>query len=160
MSSSSRLSTCLMLAALAVLPACQPSSTAFDPEDPVVIATIDSIANTIRAAAERADVDGVLASAGGTGQFTFVTGDLVLSGVDTVREAFQRTYRLVQRQTVSSGVLWLSLPLALATGAFLWINEFPDARADAAAGKRTLVVRLGRRRAANAFLSGRAPSRW
>ncbi len=58
---------------------------------------------------------------------------------------------LVQRHDVSAGVLWASLPLGLAVGAFLWINEFPDARADAAAGKRTLVVRLGRPRAAWAF---------
>lgn len=58
---------------------------------------------------------------------------------------------LVQRHDVSAGVLWASVPLGLAVGAFLWINEFPDARADAAAGKRTLVVRLGRPRAARAF---------
>lgn len=58
---------------------------------------------------------------------------------------------LVQRHAISAAVLWTSLPLALGTGAFLWINEFPDARADAAAGKRTLVVRLGRRRAAAGF---------
>ena len=48
-------------------------------------------------------------------------------------------------------MLWASVPLGLAVGAFLWVNEFPDARADAAAGKRTLVVRLGRPRAARAF---------
>jgi 1,4-dihydroxy-2-naphthoate octaprenyltransferase len=58
---------------------------------------------------------------------------------------------LVQRQELGAGVLFASIPLGLAIGAFLWINEFPDARADAAAGKRTLVVRLGRRRAARAF---------
>lgn len=58
---------------------------------------------------------------------------------------------LVQRHDVSAVVLWASAPLGLAVGAFLWINEFPDARADAAAGKRTLVVRLGRRRASVAF---------
>lgn len=58
---------------------------------------------------------------------------------------------LVQRQAVDAAVLWASLPLGLAIAGFLWINEFPDARADAAAGKRTLVVRLGRRRAARAF---------
>ena len=32
--------------------------------------------------------------------------------------------------------------------AFLWVNEFPDYRSDLAAGKRTWVVRLGRRKAA------------
>lgn len=51
---------------------------------------------------------------------------------------------LVQRGAIDAPVLLASVPIALAIGAFLWINEFPDARADAAAGKRTLVVRLGR----------------
>ncbi len=58
---------------------------------------------------------------------------------------------LVQRHTVSPEVVLVSLPLGLAIMAFLWINEFPDARADAAAGKRTLVVRLGRVRASRVF---------
>ncbi|HEU0032569.1 MAG TPA: prenyltransferase [Kofleriaceae bacterium] len=58
---------------------------------------------------------------------------------------------LVQRHSLDAGVLLASIPYALATAAFLWINEFPDARADAAAGKRTLVVRLGRERAARGF---------
>ena len=58
---------------------------------------------------------------------------------------------LVQRHTIDSIVLCASVPYAFAIGAFLWINEFPDARADAAAGKRTLVVRLGRPTAARVF---------
>jgi 1,4-dihydroxy-2-naphthoate octaprenyltransferase len=58
---------------------------------------------------------------------------------------------LVQRHEVTAEVVALSLPLGLLIGAFLWINEFPDYRADAGAGKRTLVVRLGRRRASRAF---------
>lgn len=61
---------------------------------------------------------------------------------------------LVQRHAVSREILLASLPLGLAIMAFLWINEFPDARADAAAGKRTLVVRLGRPAAARAFALG------
>jgi 1,4-dihydroxy-2-naphthoate octaprenyltransferase len=60
---------------------------------------------------------------------------------------------LVQRQQIDANIVIASLPLGLAIGAFLWINEFPDARADAAAGKRTLVVRLGRPRAARAFIA-------
>lgn len=54
---------------------------------------------------------------------------------------------LVQRGTVSSGVFWSSLPLGLLIATFLWINELPDHDADRSAGKRTLVVRLGKRRA-------------
>jgi 1,4-dihydroxy-2-naphthoate polyprenyltransferase len=34
---------------------------------------------------------------------------------------------------------------------FLWINEFPDYEADRGAGKRTLVVRLGRTVASRVF---------
>jgi len=58
---------------------------------------------------------------------------------------------LVQHHRVGPSVVWLSAPLGLAIMAFLWVNEFPDARADAAAGKRTLVVRLGPQRAARTF---------
>ena len=58
---------------------------------------------------------------------------------------------LVQRGRVSSGIFLASLPLGLLIAAFLWINEFPDWAADLRAGKRTLVVRLGRPRAAMVF---------
>jgi 1,4-dihydroxy-2-naphthoate octaprenyltransferase len=58
---------------------------------------------------------------------------------------------LVQRGTAPLWLWAVSLPLGLLIGAFLWINEFPDYRADRAAGKRTLVVRLGRRRASRVF---------
>lgn len=58
---------------------------------------------------------------------------------------------LVQRGEVSQEVVLTAVPLGLAIGAFLYINEFPDYAADRAAGKRTLVVRLGRARASRAF---------
>lgn len=58
---------------------------------------------------------------------------------------------LVQAGHVSPWVLWTSIPLGLLVAAFLWANEFPDYVADKAAGKRTLVVRLGRPLAAKAF---------
>ncbi|MCC6752280.1 MAG: prenyltransferase [Deltaproteobacteria bacterium] len=58
---------------------------------------------------------------------------------------------LVQRHALSSFVLYASLPLGLLIAGFLWVNEFPDYRADASAGKRTLVVRLGRRAASRVF---------
>lgn len=58
---------------------------------------------------------------------------------------------LVQRGTIPVGIVFLSLPLGILIAAFLWINEFPDYSADALSGKRTLVVRLGRRDAAKGF---------
>jgi len=58
---------------------------------------------------------------------------------------------LVQRHAIPAHVWLVSIPLGLLVGAFLWINELPDRRADAAAGKRTLVVRLGAARASVAY---------
>ena len=42
-----------------------------------------------------------------------------------------------------AGALWLAVPVSLWVALILLANEVPDARADAAAGKRTLAVRLG-----------------
>ena len=59
---------------------------------------------------------------------------------------------VVQRGEVPLRIVLLAAPLGLLVAAFLFINEFPDARADAASDKRTLVVRLGRPLAAQAFV--------
>jgi 1,4-dihydroxy-2-naphthoate octaprenyltransferase len=48
--------------------------------------------------------------------------------------------------------LHISGALGVHIAAFLWINEFPDFRADKAHGKRNLVVRLGLQRAAFAYI--------
>jgi len=61
---------------------------------------------------------------------------------------------LVQTGTLAAKVLWLSTALGLLIGAFLWVNEFPDYRADRNSHKLTLVVRLGRMRASYIFLLG------
>jgi 1,4-dihydroxy-2-naphthoate octaprenyltransferase len=58
---------------------------------------------------------------------------------------------LVQRGNVNPALVWLTLPLGALVASFLWVNEFPDHDADLGAGKRTLVVRLGRRRASRTF---------
>ena len=47
--------------------------------------------------------------------------------------------------------VWVSLPLALLIVAVLFVNQFPDVKADEAVGKRNWVVRLGRRRAARVY---------
>jgi 1,4-dihydroxy-2-naphthoate octaprenyltransferase len=64
---------------------------------------------------------------------------------------------LVQRGTLADPALAvLSVGLGALVGAFLVANEFPDARADEAAGKRTLVVQLGRERSARLFGAAQA----
>jgi 1,4-dihydroxy-2-naphthoate octaprenyltransferase len=59
---------------------------------------------------------------------------------------------LVQRGELDPALVAASVPLGLVIGAFLWINEFPDDRADRSAGKRNLVVRLGRPAAVRGFV--------
>jgi len=58
---------------------------------------------------------------------------------------------LVLRGNIDSAPLLASIPLGLLIGNFLWIDEFPDFASDARAGKRTLVVRLGRKQASRLF---------
>jgi 1,4-dihydroxy-2-naphthoate octaprenyltransferase len=61
---------------------------------------------------------------------------------------------IVQRHEIPLTLLTPSIPLGILIGAFLWICEFPDYRADRLAGKRNLVVRLGPRRASSLFFAG------
>lgn len=57
----------------------------------------------------------------------------------------------VQRHAFSAMAVLSGFSLAALVMAILWAAEFPDAQADQAAGKRTLVVRWGRRPAAAAY---------
>lgn len=69
----------------------------------------------------------------GLGEFAIVAGWLmVVLGTD-----------FVQRGAFSALPLLAGMPFALLVAAILYINQFPDRVADAAAGKRTVVVRLG-----------------
>ncbi len=58
----------------------------------------------------------------------------------------------VQTGSVSIPLLHVSVALGLHIAGFLWINQFPDYRADLAAGKRNLVVRLGPEKASLAYV--------
>lgn len=81
-------------------------------------------------------------SARGCGEFV-VAGAwfLVVVGAD-----------LVQRGAWSLQAVLAGVPVACLVAAILWVNEFPDYAADMRAGKRTLVVRLGRVTAARLHL--------
>jgi len=58
----------------------------------------------------------------------------------------------VQTQVLAWEAVYPSLPIAILITAVLYINEFPDHDADRDAGKRTIVVRLGRQRAAKGYV--------
>jgi 1,4-dihydroxy-2-naphthoate octaprenyltransferase len=47
--------------------------------------------------------------------------------------------------------IWASIPVGLMIANILWINEVPDIKADAHSGKKTLVARMGKRKAINSF---------
>lgn len=73
----------------------------------------------------------------GVGEAAIVAGWLmVVLGTD-----------FVQRGELAALPLVAGLPFALLVAAILYLNQFPDVRADAAAGKRTLIVRLGPQKA-------------
>ena len=57
----------------------------------------------------------------------------------------------VQALAIDLEPIIASLPITLLITAVLYINEFPDYKADMATGKRTLIVRLGRKTAAKLY---------
>jgi 1,4-dihydroxy-2-naphthoate polyprenyltransferase len=59
----------------------------------------------------------------------------------------------VQTGTVTARAVVISLPVAVLIAAVLFINQFPDSRADRAVGKRHWVVRLGPERAARVYVA-------
>lgn len=59
----------------------------------------------------------------------------------------------VQAQIVALEPVVASIPLAFLITAVLYINEFPDYEADLRVDKKTLVVRLGRKRAVFGFVA-------
>lgn len=57
----------------------------------------------------------------------------------------------VQAQKVALEPLAASIPVGLLIANVLWINEIPDYEADRYVGKNTLIVRLGKKKAADAY---------
>lgn len=57
----------------------------------------------------------------------------------------------VQTHNLVLGPLVASVPVGLLITAILWMNEIPDYTADKAVGKKTLVVRVGRKRGADLY---------
>jgi 1,4-dihydroxy-2-naphthoate octaprenyltransferase len=58
----------------------------------------------------------------------------------------------VQTQVLAWEAVFPSIPIAILITSVLYINEFPDYAADKSVGKYTVVVRLGRKRAAKGYV--------
>ena len=107
-----------MIACAALLTACQGR---FDPADPAITAAIDSIMNEVMEGSAQADADRVLAMAEGEGELTFVTGDVMLTGLEVIRTSFERTYTGIasQQQTINemrTRILSPDVALVIAVG--------------------------------------------
>ncbi len=57
----------------------------------------------------------------------------------------------VQTQSIALEPIVASIPIGILILEILWINEIPDYYADTKAGKKTLVTRIGRKRAADVY---------
>ena len=96
------------------LAACASPSQSFDPEDPAVVAAIESLMAAAIQAAGDVDPVKVLESMGGGEEFSLVTSDVMLVGLQKVQEAFKDTYDGLERQdhtVFETRVRLLSLPL-------------------------------------------------
>ena len=89
----------MTVAAGALLLASCSQPAAFNPEDPEAIAAIDALLDVAMEGSRNADVDRVLAMVSESREFTFITGDLWLSGLETIREDFEDTYSGIEGQT-------------------------------------------------------------
>lgn len=71
-------------------------SSRFDPEDPAAVAAIDSIVQSMMAGARAVDAGQVLS--GAAPDVTFITGDVMLTGLETLRARFEDTYAGLESQ--------------------------------------------------------------
>jgi len=106
------------VAAAALFVGCQTPAT-FNPDDPAVIAELESRLKTAMEGAAKVDAGQVLAMA--RDDMSFVTGDVMLSGLGEIRARFEDTYAGLQsqQQTVLEKrvrVLGPDVALVMATG--------------------------------------------
>lgn len=83
-----RIPAVLAIPAAALLAGCQ--SGRFDPNDPAAVAAIDSIVQSMMAGAREVNAAQVLS--GAAPDITFITGDIMLAGLETLRARFDETY--------------------------------------------------------------------
>lgn len=92
MNAASRFRRAAALALCAITIGCQPKAVAVDPEDPAIIAAIDSTIQAAMAGAASANAEQALSITTRDSEFTFLTGDILLTGYDNILPAFRKTY--------------------------------------------------------------------
>jgi|GEM_PF-1431851 len=98
--------------------ACQPKPVAFNPEDPAVVAQIDAAMRQAMEGAAAVDAEKALAVTTKDKDFTFITGDLMLTGYDDILPRFRETYSALEKQhteITTSRVRLLSPDVAVLT---------------------------------------------
>lgn len=82
-----------------ILVGCAPQGPgSFDPQDPEVVAVLDSLLTVTADAAANVDPVGVLEAMGGGDEFTLLVGNVMLTGLDNVQQAFADTYDGLESQ--------------------------------------------------------------
>jgi uncharacterized protein (TIGR02246 family) len=102
-------------------PAAEPAATqpAFNPDDPAVVAALDSAVALARAGADAVNADQALAPLHAEDDMTFLTGDVLIAGKEEVLKAFRDTYSSIKAQRhapVARRVRLLTPDVALYTG--------------------------------------------
>jgi len=115
----SRILQATMLAGAIAVGGCNPpAAAAVDPRDPAITAIIDSLVKVSLDGAARVDADRVLEPAAGTGEVTFLTGNVMVSGIEPIRESFRKTYGGLVSQDqkiIDQRIRVLSADVAIAT---------------------------------------------
>jgi uncharacterized protein (TIGR02246 family) len=79
--------------------ACQSPPAPVRPDDPEIVAAVNAILDKVVAAASAADAEAVLSVTTMDDDFTFITGDTLLTGYSQALAAFRETYAMLKGQT-------------------------------------------------------------
>ncbi|HKP31015.1 MAG TPA: nuclear transport factor 2 family protein [Gemmatimonadales bacterium] len=116
---SALLSAALVLASCKAPAAPAVKEPAFNPNDPAVIAALDSAVALAREGADAVNADQTLAPLHAEDNMTFITGDVLIAGREEILKAFRDTYATIKAQRhvpVARTARLLTPDVALYTG--------------------------------------------
>jgi len=97
---------------------CQPTPTPVNPDDPEIVAAIAKAVAVAMDGAANADAERALSVTTRDDEFTFITGDTMITGYDEALRTFRETYGMLQKQTsevISTRVRVLAPDVVLVT---------------------------------------------